>query len=387
MKIPENVKVVLRKLEDSAFEAYLVGGCVRDALRGERPSDFDVTTSAFPDEIKAVFCDFPVFLQGQAHGTVGVIVNSEKIEITTFRTDGEYLDHRHPQNVVFSRNIEDDLSRRDFTVNAMAFSEKRGLVDLFGGRADIDGKIIRCVGESEKRFDEDALRILRALRFSSTLGYKIAPDTKSAVFKMKNLLANISGERIRDEIEKLVNGNMAGEVVSEYADVFKFLFPQIEVSLFVDNYSRLEKGKDRCALFFCAVENEKHIDQLKYSTALSSFYKNVARLFKKESFSSIYDVKKAVSQFGLDSVITSLKIKSLFNEKDHENLLALEKAVLENECMSKKDMAVKGADLMEIGFCKGKGIGDVLDTLFNLVLRGEVENTKKALLDKALTLK
>lgn len=387
MKIPENVKVVLDRLEENGYEAYLVGGCVRDALRGETPSDFDVTTSAFPDEIKAVFSDFSVFLQGEAHGTVGVIVNSEKIEITTFRTDGEYHDHRHPENVVFSRKVEDDLSRRDFTVNAMAFSEKRGLVDFFGGREDIDKKTIRCVGDAQKRFDEDALRILRALRFSSVLGYEIAPDTKRAVIEMTGLLANISSERIREELEKLVNGNGAGKVVSEYFQVFRFLFSEFNETLFFENYLKLEKGKDRCALFFCAVGKEEGVDKLKYSTALSNFYKNVIRLFKGESFKSIYDLKKAVSQFGVESVETSLRIKSLFSKTDFENLKSLEKAVCRGECMTKKDMAVKGGDLLEMGFDKGKALGNILDTLFDLVLRGEVENTKKALCDKALTLK
>lgn len=387
MKIPENVKAVLLKLEESGFDAYLVGGSVRDALRGEMPSDFDVTTSAFPDEIKEAFCDYPVFLQGEAHGTVGVIVNSEKIEITTFRTDGEYLDHRHPQSVAFSRNIEDDLSRRDFTVNAMAFSEKKGLVDLFGGREDINGKIIRCVGKAQKRFDEDALRILRALRFSSTLGYEIAPETKAAVFEKMHLLENISTERIREEVEKLVNGKTAGNVVSEYSRVFRLLFPDFDEKVFADNFSKLEKGRERCALFFCAVGKEDSVDKLKYSTVCSHFYKNVIRLFKGKSFNSIYDVKKAVSVFGYDSVITSLKIKALFEKRDMEMCKALEKAFQNGECMSKSDMAVKGADLIEIGFDKGKKIGQVQDTLFDLVLRGDLENTKTALLNKAVTLK
>ncbi len=200
--IPAGAERILRALRDSGYEAYIVGGCVRDSLLGKTPADWDITTSARPEQVKEVFKK--TVDTGIKHGTVTVLINDGKYEVTTFRTDGVYTDHRHPDEVTFSSDLEEDLKRRDFTVNAMAYSAETGVVDLFGGMDDMEKKIIRAVGDPESRFGEDALRMMRAVRFSAQLGYDIDPGTAEAVKKLAPTLSAVSGERIRDELEKLL---------------------------------------------------------------------------------------------------------------------------------------------------------------------------------------
>ena len=209
MKYPEHVKNCIELLEESGYSAYAVGGAVRDSLLGAEPSDWDVTTSARPQETLEVFKEFRTIPTGIKHGTITVLVNDgEKnipVEITTFRIDGEYRDSRHPESVEFSKDVRDDLSRRDFTVNAMAFNEKEGIIDAFGGKNDLKNRIIRAVGNPEKRFCEDALRILRAFRFSSQLGFEIEEKTFAAASNCAHLLKNIARERVGVEFKKLLS--------------------------------------------------------------------------------------------------------------------------------------------------------------------------------------
>ncbi len=375
MIIPENVRIALNLLDEAGFEAFLVGGCVRDSLMGVVPSDYDMTTPSTPDETKAVFDGFSVFLQGEKHGTVGVIINGEKLEITTHRCDGEYLDHRRPENVTFSRRLADDLSRRDFTVNAMAYSEKTGLVDLFGGREDIKNRVIRCVGDPDRRFDEDALRILRALRFSSKLGFEIEENTKRSIFENLNLLRTVSAERIREEMEKLVCGKNADRVVEEYREVFKLLFGELDLDLFCSDVNHLEEPCDRLALFFCATDGES-ISRLKFSNERSAFYKKVRRLFFEKSLESRYDIKKAVSENGESALLSALRLRG-----ETDTLAVLEKMISDGECMHRCDMNINGSDLASIGFEQGTLMGQVLDILFERVLRDEIANERKELIE------
>ena len=221
---------MIEMLEAAGFEAYYVGGCVRDFLRGLEPSDLDVTTSATPDEMKEVFADLRFFETGIKHGTLTVLTPDEErrpIEITTFRTDGEYKDNRHPDEVTFVRNLEEDLARRDFTINAMAMDIRGNLVDVFGGRDDLEAGLIRAVGDPDRRFQEDALRILRALRFAAVLGFEIEPETEAAMFRNKELLRNISAERIYAEFKKLVTGPQVGDVVRKYVDIIGVFIPEL----------------------------------------------------------------------------------------------------------------------------------------------------------------
>ncbi len=228
--IPEYVNRTLRTLKDAGHEAYLVGGCVRDMFLGNEPFDYDITTSALPSETKAALSDFKVIETGIAHGTVCAVVDGHCIEITTYRTDGEYTDHRRPDKVCFTRSLSEDLCRRDFTVNAMAWDGGEA-VDLFGGREDLKNKIIRAVGEPEKRFEEDALRILRALRFASKLGFRIEENTERAIFLKYPLLSHVSAERIYSELCGILMGDNVRFVLERYSNVICHIIPELGASV------------------------------------------------------------------------------------------------------------------------------------------------------------
>ena len=201
--IPDAAEKIINKLKEMGHEAYIVGGCVRDALLGRRAYDYDITTSALPSEVKALFTK--TVDTGISHGTVTVISDGEAYEVTTFRIDGEYLDSRHPESVAYTKNVERDLERRDFTVNALCYNHEAGLVDVFGGLSDLEQKVIRAVGDPYLRFEEDALRVFRGIRFSATLGFKIEDITREAIFECKGKLANVSAERIYVEFHILVH--------------------------------------------------------------------------------------------------------------------------------------------------------------------------------------
>ncbi len=238
MDIPKNISDVLDRLEKAGYEAYIVGGCVRDGLMGVPPHDFDVTTSALPEETQKVFSDFRVIETGLKHGTVTVLSDGEPVEITTYRIDGEYADGRHPDSVSFTRNIKEDISRRDFTMNGIAYSPKRGLFDAFGGPEDIRRGIIRCIGDPDKRFNEDALRILRALRFSAVLGFEIENNTALSLRRNKGLLSRVSGERIFSELRKMLCGANVGAVLRAFPEVIAEVIPELTPCIGYDQHSR-----------------------------------------------------------------------------------------------------------------------------------------------------
>ena len=227
MRIPAHAAELLTRLKQAGFSAYVVGGCVRDSLLGLEPHDWDICTSAFPDQMQAVFHDLHTVETGLKHGTLTVIVDHVPYEVTTFRVDGDYSDHRHPDSVCFVDNLTQDLARRDFTVNAMAWSPDTGLADPFGGRTDLASGVIRCVGEPEKRFEEDALRVLRALRFASVYDFAIDPETDRALRLMAPDLTHVAGERVRDELLKLLCGKAAGRILWAYPDVLSLIVPEI----------------------------------------------------------------------------------------------------------------------------------------------------------------
>ena len=215
------------RLHKAGYEAYFVGGCTRDCLMGRPLSDVDITTNAMPEEIKQVFCDCRTLDIGIKHGTVTVLMEGETYEITTYRYDGEYTDHRHPSVVRFGVDLTEDLARRDFTMNAIAFDGKNGMVDPFGGRNDIEEKVVRCVGDPILRFEEDALRILRGLRFASVLGFAIDASTAIAMREKKQLLAYVSAERIWQEFSKLLMGKEAAGIILQYSDVLEVILPEL----------------------------------------------------------------------------------------------------------------------------------------------------------------
>ncbi len=230
MQIPEKVAYILEKLRENHFEGYVVGGCVRDRVLGRTPGDWDITTSARPQEVKQIFRR--TIDTGIAHGTVTVMIGEEGFEVTTYRVDGEYEDHRHPDRVVFTPNLEEDLKRRDFTINAMAYSPETGIVDLFGGMKDIQSRCIRCVGDPVERFSEDALRMLRGVRFAGQLGFHIEEETLAAVRTCAGTIARVSAERIREELTKLLlSAEPEKLLIAEKAGLCRIFLPEFSQML------------------------------------------------------------------------------------------------------------------------------------------------------------
>lgn len=242
MEIPSNITRILDMLENAGYEAYIVGGCVRDSLMGITPHDYDVTTSALPEETERVFSGMKLIETGLKHGTVTVISNGEPVEITTYRVDGEYHDSRRPDSVTFTRSLREDIARRDFTMNGIAYSPKRGMFDEFGGAEDIRRGIIRCIGEPEKRFHEDALRILRGMRFSASLGFRVEERTAAAMLDSRRLLHNISAERVFAELSGLLIGRQSAfnlrRVLTEFREVLAEVIPEFRGTFDFDQHSK-----------------------------------------------------------------------------------------------------------------------------------------------------
>lgn len=384
MPLPNSVKKAIDILENNDFEAYVVGGCVRDFVMGKMPHDFDMTTNATPAQMLNIFSGYTTIDAGVKHGTVAVMIDSEKIEITTYRIDGEYNDARHPVSVVFSSNLRDDTLRRDFTVNAMAYSEKNGIVDFNGGLCDIENKIIRAVGEPEKRFEEDALRILRAVRFSSVLGFDIEGKTLLAAKKHAGLLKKISAERICEELDKFLAGNNVGFLLDNFAEIFAVVLPEIYPlsqekrkaldfefeNLFV-SYAMLLEGLQHNTV-------KKICERLKFSNERKK--RVLAILSVEKTPLSKLDVKLLLSLIGRECFEDFLK----FQKAHSIDVTRAEKFLSEieekDECYSLKGLAVDGKDLISIGVTNGEKIGKSLAVLLDKVMREELENTKEALL-------
>ena len=230
INMPAQAAKVIKTLEEHGFEAYIVGGCVRDSILGRTPGDWDITTSASPQEVKEIF-EHTVDT-GIEHGTVTVLMNHEPYEVTTYRVDGKYEDHRRPNEVHFTKSLKEDLLRRDFTINAMAYNDSEGIIDMYDGMTDLKNKMIRCVGEATKRFDEDALRILRALRFQAQLGFEIEEKTEEAIRNQARFLKDISAERIQVELEKLITSAHPEVLVNAYKlGVTKIIFPEFDIMM------------------------------------------------------------------------------------------------------------------------------------------------------------
>jgi len=370
--LPDEVKYLLDKLNASGFEAFAVGGCVRDSIMGNTPNDWDICTSAKPEKISEVFNDHRLIEIGIRHGTVGVIIDGQVFEITTYRIDGDYLDNRHPDNVVFTELLEEDLKRRDFTVNAMAYNPLAGIVDCFDGVSDIKNKTLRCVGEPHKRFSEDALRILRAMRFSSKLGFAIEEKTKAAMFDLKDTLNKIAVERIRCELDGIIDGKNAIEVLNEYGEIIRTFVPDFQADLLPGIYGNLNV---RRALFFTSVGDvEKNMLRLRYSNAdiaeISAIHLNKNIKLTPDAVL----IKRLLGKIGKKNLFLLLKFQFPDGNKEIEHMI--EKC--SEDCYKITDLAINGNDLMKIGFV-GKDIKSELERLLELVITEKVENKKEAL--------
>lgn len=396
--MPESVSMVLNRLLGAGYDAYVVGGALRDMLLGRAAHDWDVATSALPEETARIFSDLSVIKTGLQHGTVTVLVDHEPIEVTTFRIDGDYLDARHPTGVTFTRCIEEDLARRDFTVNAMAYNDTRGLVDLYGGREDLSNGLIRAVGNAERRFSEDALRILRAFRFMAKLGFDIDGDTLDAAVTCRDGLARISAERVTAELVGLFEGRDATSALSLMIDngIFDAIAPDWGVPTF--GFAALTDlppvFEVRFAYFLrsCPDRGEGLMRHLRLSGKQSARIRGLLSLrdfdFSGFSESRIRRLVAAAGQYAED-LVPLLSVGDFFSlprGTEERAIEAVENILQRGDCLSVSALAVNGRMLMELGF-GGREIGTVLEKLLEAVLEEPSRNTSEELLSLARTMK
>ena len=434
MLLPESIAEIINALEAAGYAAYVVGGCVRDACLGLIPQDYDLCTSALPEQTEAVFANRRLVLAGKKHGTVGVVTENGVVEITTFRTEGSYRDNRHPDWVKFVPDVESDLARRDFTVNAMAYSPTRGYADPFGGRADLEKSILRAVGNPEKRFQEDSLRILRGVRFAVRFGLTVDPATEKAMFAQAALMDNLARERVFDELCKLLPLVTAEDLI-RFAPILAAVIPELKPMIGFDQrsphhaydlythvahvvagvpgdlalrwaallhdvgkiptFSVDENGRGHF-LDHAAKGAEMADAILRRLKAPNALREQVVLLIDKHMLWLLPEKKQLRRQMGKLGPETVYQILSLQqadnsskgtaksgeNEKYIQILDVLEEIRSEDGCLSLKDLTVKGNDLMQIGF-SGRSIGVMLNWLLEQVLEETLPNERSVLLDWA----
>lgn len=367
--MPSSVRVILERLEAEGYEAYIVGGCVRDLLMGKEPSDWDVCTSAKPAETAACFSGCRIRDTGIRHGTVAVELSGRWTEITTYRIDGDYKDGRHPASVAFTKSLEEDLKRRDFTMNAMAYHFEQGLIDLFGGRQAVSARIVAAVGEPERRFKEDALRIMRGLRFAAVLGFEIEERTLTAMHACAGLLKQISKERIGEELAKLLLGDFADSVLENCGEILNAAAEGIEAA----KVSHLPKVLSlRLAAVF-PENTETCLRKLSFSGRIAAEGAVLSRLLNGTPPGSETEIKKLMQAEG-DS-ITRLYLAALGREAEAERILA------SGACRNLRQLAVNGKDLAEVGILPGKAVGEMLNRLLMQVIEGSIPNEREVLLE------
>lgn len=387
MLLTSDVEFIISRLSEKGHRADVVGGPVRDWLRGVTPADYDITTSATPEEIKAAFSDCRTVDTGIKHGTVTLVLNKEPFEITTYRIDGDYIDSRHPETVYFTRNIIDDLARRDFTVNAIAYNPEFGITDPFGGREDVKKKIIRAVGDPHRRFSEDALRILRALRFSATLGFEIEAETAQALREKSHLLLNISAERIYTEWKKLLSGDFAYSVICDFRDVISVFIPELaRLKLPSENNFALDFITRQAQLFYLTLGKDsaeaaaEAMIRLKTDRLTRDITVKMLENVGKYRLLSLSDAGKMLTDLDTPSAeaLTELEISLGNFAPDSGNFL---NKYLELKLPYKiSHLNIDGNDIKAHGV-SGKEIGTVLSNLLSAVVSGELENKKDALIE------
>lgn len=423
----------IKRLENAGFEAYFVGGCVRDAVMGLSPQDIDIASCALPQETARVFSDCRVVPTGLKHGTQTVILGEASAEITTYRKESGYSDGRRPDFVEFSNRLEDDLMRRDFTMNALCYNESRGLVDLFGGIDDIKNGIIRCIGDPERRFDEDSLRILRAVRFASKLGFEIEERTKEAMYACRSNMKNLSAERVYSELVGILCGKYAGKTIIEYFDFISFVLPETAAMKGFEqhNFHHIYDVLEHTAKVVDSVEPLPHLRLAAFlhdsakpdcfsldENGVGHFYSHAslgadktAGILKRlkadgdtcrraEKLVRIHDspieaeksaVKRKLSRLGEEMFFDLVKLQRADNlglspeffsrQKHYDELIRLSKEIIaENQCFSLRSLAVDGNDMLSLGLF-GREVGEALDFLLCAVMDGRAENSKSSLLN------
>jgi len=433
MYVPPQVNTALELLSAAGYEAYLVGGAVRDYVRENRQGkDWDITTSALPEEIEQVFAGYRLIETGLKHGTITVVIDGEPLEITTYRVDGSYSDHRRPDSVSFTRSLREDVERRDFTMNALAYNPSTGIVDLVGGVKDIDAKILRCVGDPDRRFQEDALRILRALRFASVLCLEIEPATADAAHKNRDLLKEIAAERIQVELTKMLCGEGIQEVLTKYADILAVVMPELEPMFGFEQHNPHHNsdvwnhtikvvsnapaepvmrwtallhdvGKPHCFSFDeqgvghffghaskSTLIADDLLQRLRFDNATRE---RITLLIKNHDTPLPADdkgVKRLMNRLGAEAALQIVDIHRADTAGQHpdcayryaefdEVQAIMQKVLDEQACFSVKNLAINGNDVLGKGL-RGRQVGDVLQRTLNAVMDGAVPNEKDVLL-------
>ncbi len=434
MKLSNGAIKAISMLKNAGHEAYAVGGCVRDAIMGNDINDFDITTSATPTEMQEVFKNEKTFETGIKHGTITFVHDKENVEITTYRVDGEYEDNRHPKSVEFTKKLENDLKRRDFTMNAIVYNEADGYIDLFGGIDDIKNKKIRAIGNPKDRFTEDALRILRAIRFASKLGFEIEENTKKAMLECKHLLRNISEERIAAEINKFVVGDNVKKAILDHYDILSEIIPEIEAMHNLDQKNDWHVY-DVLTHTAVVVENTPPVMHLRLTALLHDtgkvhtftidengvghFYghndksaeiaENYLTKYKYDNFTKervyklvkIHDtpiepdkilIKKRINRIGKECFFDLIKIKRADNLAQNLQKVRLDiideiekiaTDIVNEDCFTLSSLKINGGDLLKNGLKPGKQIGIILNTLLEEVMEEKIPNEKEALLQRA----
>ena len=429
--IPAPARQVLEQLNNSGFAAFVVGGCVRDSLLGRIPGDWDITTAALPQQVHEALAGIPVLDTGLKHGTVTALVGDHRLEITTFRTEGVYSDHRRPDSVTFANTIEQDLSRRDFTVNAMAFSPKTGLIDPFGGQTDLKNGILRAVGDPEKRFDEDALRILRGLRFAARLCFDIEERTAQAMFAQKHLLTALAAERVQAEMLPLLCAPGAVTVLRQYREIFAVILPELAPMFGFDQQNKhhlydvwehtlhtmehipprpdlrlvmLLHDCGKPARFTIDFRGDGHfyghaaegarraetaLTRLRCDKGTVARVTRLIALHDHDILNSEKSLLRWLRKVGEDDLRDLLTVKIADNLGQHPRYLRVERfkttlesldALLQKQpCFDRVALAVTGRDLLALGL-RGPDIGAALDRMVEAVIEGRIPNEKEALL-------
>lgn len=383
IKTPHHIQTVLDTLSKAGHEAFVVGGCVRDSVMGRQPNDWDVCTSASPQETRDCFRNYQTIDIGIKHGTVGIIFQMKDsgcvdcfdtyydvVEITTYRIDGEYRDSRHPEAVTFTKKIGEDLARRDFTMNAIAYNGETGYVDPFCGQEDIRSGIIRTVGEPAQRFDEDALRIMRGLRFSAQLGFSIEGNTAAAMLEMAENVRKVSAERVQTELVKLISGSYVDRVMESHSAVLVKAVPGI-ICTPLSNFPNIKAI--RLAKLFPS-ETETHLRNLRLDKKTIVEATDLARLFAGDEPENSIAIKRCIRAEGLETA--TLYMEALGRKSE------IDEIVEKNECCTVEQLDISGRDLIKIGIRDGREIGSTLERILDAVIEGRVENERGKLINE-----
>ena len=437
INLPTEVQYIITTLESAGFEAYAVGGCVRDSLLGKEPQDWDICTSALPEQCIETFSDQRIVETGLKHGTITLMLNEKPFEITTFRVDGKYTDNRRPDKVKFVTVLKRDLARRDFSVNAMAYNPKTGVMDYYDGQQDLENRLIKCVGNADKRFREDALRIMRALRFASSFGFSIEENTARAMFDNRKLLQNIASERIVIELNKLIMGDAVFELLTDHLPVIFEIIPELEPTAGVeqnnsyhcfDVLTHILKSVDaapknliiRLTMLLhdigkphCYTESEDGIGhfyghqqkgsdmardilaRLKYDKDMIKTVTELILYHDQDIEPRCKHIKRWLNKIGETRIRQLLEVKhadAAAQSETHRQIKAeklkaipplIDEVISQQQCFSLKDLAVNGRDIINANLAEGTQIGVMLNRLLEMVINEEVENEREVLMEIA----